>query len=1117
MKKLFTLLTAFICALAVNATELYLVGDATPAGWQLAQLDKTQMTEVSTDVFEWTGVLSATPSGEGFKILTQRDWNPGMHPSEAGLMIDLAGQDVVSLAYSGDPDTKWKVSKTAEYTIRVTLRADDALVECIEQGAVNVGVPCVDGVYQITTAEHAAKFAEGINTGIIENNCHVVLTQDLDLESIEKWVAIGTDSKKFQGTFDGQNHRILNMHIDGAQKEQGFFGVVGPGAVIKNTVIDASCVIESTDGQCMAAFAGCCNNDGTITFLNCGNEANITGTKQNNAAFVGCNYGGGCKLVFTNCYNTGAIAGGWENGAFSGWCGGGATFTNCWNSGAITEGETWARGTKTMVNCYQTVGEDGGVKQIDAALLASGELCYLLNGDQTAIAWYQTLGTDAYPVFAGAQVYANGELKCDGSAVEGGEITYSNENNSVIPDHTFASGWCSVCGKINENHIAPVDGVYALNTMDDLNWFSGMVAAGHMDMNVVLNADIEQPSGYIFTPVGTEANPYKGQFDGKFHAVTLDLENTDVYNRQGLFGTVSGDAKIANVIVKGYVGAKDYAGGIAGAVQNAGTVTFENCGNEATIEATGANAGGILGVNFSGKVVVKNCYNAGDIFGGRESAGISGWLGNNAVVENTYNAGEVTGVDGTKTFARWGSGTYTNCYNTLDANAFDGRTDSYPMEKVQSGELCVALGAPFTQNIGTDEFPTFGHSEVFAYADGTFGNTPAVESPYVGSDLAEGTYYLRNVDFGTWLGDNDRNKAYGWTSHAEIGARGRDIIITAIDGGYQLNPQTGGNHSINASNLYMDTNSAVTAWTITPVESHSDAKVFAITCGDKGLCVNDGGDMDENSGKHNLWQLVTREERLAVETADATVDDPADLSWAVLGGTFPVADDHMNDGTWQGERGSNANGGDGFYHCNRVWELWGITERNVYQEIVDLPNGMYGVQANAIYVSTGNDGVNADRYNDYVNGVQKTQGFIYASAKNEKAVEMVNMYSLVTDERVNDRNTRDLNNGKWALNGTNEYSTHIFEGDGLTEEARVDVNENTITVGAKVVEGTGKSWILVDNFRLFYYGDKVATGIESVATSTTTAVEGIYNLAGQKLAQPVKGINIINGKKVIIK
>ena len=45
-----------------------------------------------------------------------------------------------------------------------------------------------------------------------------------------------------------------------------------------------------------------------------------------------------------------------------------------------------------------------------------------------------------------------------------------------------------------------------------------------------------------------------------------------------------------------------------------------------------------------------------------------------------------------------------------------------------------------------------------------------------------------------------------------------------------------------------------------------------------------------------------------------------------------------------------------------------------------------------------------------------------------------------------------------------------------------------------------------------------ATGIESLTPSTSQKDEGnIYNLNGQKLSSPLKGINIINGRKVIVK
>ena len=48
----------------------------------------------------------------------------------------------------------------------------------------------------------------------------------------------------------------------------------------------------------------------------------------------------------------------------------------------------------------------------------------------------------------------------------------------------------------------------------------------------------------------------------------------------------------------------------------------------------------------------------------------------------------------------------------------------------------------------------------------------------------------------------------------------------------------------------------------------------------------------------------------------------------------------------------------------------------------------------------------------------------------------------------------------------------------------------------------------------------MTTGIESVAaegTQTGNKLSGIYNLMGQKVKNPTKGLYIINGKKTIVK
>ena len=78
-------------------------------------------------------------------------------------------------------------------------------------------------------------------------------------------------------------------------------------------------------------------------------------------------------------------------------------------------------------------------------------------------------------------------------------------------------------------------------------------------------------------------------------------------------------------------------------------------------------------------------------------------------------------------------------------------------------------------------------------------------------------------------------------------------------------------------------------------------------------------------------------------------------------------------------------------------------------------------------------------------------------------------------------------------------------------------NENTYTLPA------GKAYLQIPSFeaKSTFYTMKIgenATGIENVESEESASkVRGIFNMAGQQLSEPQKGLNIINGKKVILK
>ena len=68
------------------------------------------------------------------------------------------------------------------------------------------------------------------------------------------------------------------------------------------------------------------------------------------------------------------------------------------------------------------------------------------------------------------------------------------------------------------------------------------------------------------------------------------------------------------------------------------------------------------------------------------------------------------------------------------------------------------------------------------------------------------------------------------------------------------------------------------------------------------------------------------------------------------------------------------------------------------------------------------------------------------------------------------------------------------------------------------------AYVITDEGETFYgeeqsFRTDVATGIEeTTAAPVQRAVpQGVFNLSGQRLSAPQKGLNIINGKKVLVK
>ena len=253
-----------------------------------------------------------------------------------------------------------------------------------------------DSTYYISTPEQLIEFSQAVNGGAQYSNAY--LEADLDMASLNSlFRPIGSSSKSFRGIFDGQGHRILNLHVSGGEFS-GLFGAVSGGANISNLVLDSSCSIS---GSNYVGLVGGSTGAGNVTLSCVGNEANVTATGYNAAGIIGCNKGSTCTFHISDCYNTGDITGKSESAAICGWVGSNATLQNCYSIGTVTGynyRNDFYRGGATALNCYSTSTTQ--VTRITDEDVQSGKLCYQLNGGKTMEpVWYQTLGQDAYPVF----------------------------------------------------------------------------------------------------------------------------------------------------------------------------------------------------------------------------------------------------------------------------------------------------------------------------------------------------------------------------------------------------------------------------------------------------------------------------------------------------------------------------------------------------------------------------------------------------------------------------------------------------------------------------------------------------------------------------------------------
>ena len=242
--------------------------------------------------------------------------------------------------------------------------------------------------FTISSNSELDAFRTRVNSGTTFSGKEIYLMADLTLTSTNH-VCIGTTSKPFKGTFNGNGHSISNIKINrpsSSTSETGYQGLFGyaTGATVKNLTITGSTIIAGSSTGAIAGYLdgdveNCIISNTTITggsnvggligsygggtIKNCQNYSNVHGERILATGMIGGIVGGiHSKAVFFNCKNEGDISttgygiGGIAGATYDGGTPGSVDMSYCTNSGSITTSATAPEGDEATPSIGGIIG-----------------------------------------------------------------------------------------------------------------------------------------------------------------------------------------------------------------------------------------------------------------------------------------------------------------------------------------------------------------------------------------------------------------------------------------------------------------------------------------------------------------------------------------------------------------------------------------------------------------------------------------------------------------------------------------------------------------------------------------------------------------------------------------
>lgn len=336
-------------------------------------------------------------------------------------------------------------------------------------------------------------------------------------------------------------------------------------------------------------------------------------------------------------------------------------------------------------------------------------------------------------------------------------------------------------------------------------------------------------------------------------------------------------------------------------------------------------------------------------------------------------------------------------------------------------------------------------------------------------------YLIKNVGSGLYWGASN-----SWGTQASLVPSAAYLTLVPQEGGTyyiesQVNNGEGISYYFNGS--YMDNDKPVK---LTITEVSAGLGLYTIANGDTYYGYDGSstvlGNLNSGASENAQWTIVSLEDAITA-LSNATAASPMDATFFIEDQNFGRNNRYFSNWVVTSGGGDAKKAGP---NENMNWQQWNAT-CDIRQSISNLPNGIYSLKAQGFYRPGGNGTGSTDQ-----------NATLYAGTKSV-AIALVSSTHSTAADNGKGLTTKNTNEGSeyYVPNSQDDASKAFVAGLYENELTDIIVTDGTLTIGAKNVGTVGDQWLVIDNFRLTYYGPLDLSTYKQALEDAIAAAEAI--------------------------